>query len=427
MRKQDADVVVVGLGPVGAYTAWRLAAQGLRVVALEARPAAEPPSSIGVFHFEQAAFARTDLPPPPPAQVVCSHQGMTIHAPDPRLFVEVSGVETLALDLNWFIDGLRERARKAGAKLLYGCLVDAPVRDGGRLAGVQARGPRGAFEYRAPVVVDATGLARTLRRESPAMSLHQGDRDFCVYMEYWTDPQNPPADGLHSYTGLNAWTAKYPGYWVVGIGRPAPLKETKAAHAAWVRERLPGDKRVQRAVIGEIPYAYSPPSLVDDGLVVVGDAAAANKPFSGEGVASGMALARLAAEEIPRAVAAGGSRGALWEINRRYFVDQGAKFAFLRAMGLGLMSLSADELNYTFEIGMVAPDDLRQTFLDYHVEKSPLEWAPPILRLVRRPTLAAKYAAAIARAARLSQLYKAFPAEKDFEPWRRKLLRALGG
>ena len=263
-------------------------------------------------------------------------------------------------------------------------------------------------------------MARAVRRHVPAFSLPCEGTPFSVYMEYWARADVPPGPGIHSFAGPNVWTAEYPGYWIVGIGQPRPMDETRAMHAAWVARHLPGKKEVLRSVTGVIPYSFSPATLVDDGVLLIGDAAATNKPFNGEGISSGMDLVSTAADLLPAGVQSGGGRSALWGINQRYFPDQGAKFALLRAMGMSLQGFEEEDINAAFEAGFMNGEDLRQTFLEYEVRKPPARWLAPAVRMARKGPPARKYFKAVLRAARLGSLLKRYPEEARFGPWERK-------
>jgi len=421
MSNQDADVIVVGCGPVGAYAAWQFASRGLEVIGLEKGRAEEPASTIGAFHFERFAFDRAGIPLLPDEEVICKYPGLTVHSPDGRHAVQVPGVETWALDLDGFIQNLRRRAEQAGTRLTFGVEVTDVIQEEGRVTGVRAGGGPGKqpAEYRARVVVDATGLARAVRSRVAAFHHPGEDSGFSVYMEYWRNAQNPPGEGIHSYLGRNAWTARYPDYWIAGMGRPGSPEETIRAYRDWVKVQFPGNQEVIRGVRGTIPYAFSPPTFVDHGVLILGDAAATNKPHNGEGISSSLVLARIAAEVLPRAVASGATRAALWEINRCYFTGEGSRFAFLRAMGFSLLEQPEEELNAAFEIGLVNGEDLSQVFVDHRVSKPLTRWLGPLARLLPRGRMAARYGRAVFRAARLAGLLDQYPAEEGFPAWRR--------
>ena len=425
MDNKTADVIVVGCGPIGAYAAWQFAQRGLKVIALEKEMDAKPASTIGAFHFERFAFDENGIPLPPDEHVICKYPGMTIHAPDLSRSVYVDGVETWAMDLVWFIDELRSMAKKAGAVVLSGQQVSGPISKGNRVVGVKAKGARGNTDFLAPVVVDATGTARALRRHIPVFQLPLEGLPFSVYMEYWSKADSLPGRGIHSYLGPNAWTAQYPDYWIVGMGQPKPMEKTVADHAEWVARHLPGDREIIRSVKGTSPYSFFPPTMVDQGVLLIGDAAATNKPFNGEGISSGMALVRIAAEVLPKAVAQGGTRRSLWEINRRYFSDIGSKFAFLRSMGFSLLDQTDKELAEAFEIGLLNGRDLQQTFVHYKVDKPLSQWVVPLTRLLRRRKMAGRYAAALFHAARMARMVEHYPVEDDFPAWRDRYVRLI--
>jgi len=425
MQTTNADVILVGCGPIGSYLAWKLAQAGLHVIGLEKTNEGQPLSSIGLFHFEDVAFDHLDIPRPTPEKIFHRYPGMTIHAPDPSLFLEVTGVETCVMDLHTYISDMHALAQNAGVTIRHGVKVESIIREGGRVVGVVAKQNGETNEYRAPVVVDASGLARVVRRHIPAMAFPGDQKFFTVYLEYWDNSAHQRHLGIHSYAGLNGWTAAYDGSWGIGIGQPASLEATKRLHADFAAKYYPGSKTVLETIAGVVPYAYSPPTFVDEGVVVLGDAGATNKPFNGEGIPSGSALAKIAAEIIPAAVKAGGTRESLWEINRRYNADQGAKFAFLHAMGETLLSLTLEDLTWTYRCGMVTAEDLRQTFLDYEVQKRPAELLAMAGKLLRRPGLAYRYGRAIAKASRVSALVKHYPTPNDFPRWRQRFLRTI--
>jgi flavin-dependent dehydrogenase len=423
--EKNFDILIVGGGPIGSYAAWKIAEQGLSVLVLERKAKDAPASDIGAFHFEHVAFERAGLPCPEKSEAICIYEGMVIHAPDPSLSVQVKGVQTWALELDPFIADLRKRAENSGAAFEYGIKATGPIMDGGRVLGVKAEREGTEVEFRATVTIDATGVARTLRRKIPSMNFPGDDYAMSVYMEYWRDAEIKPDDGLHSHLGCSGWTCRYPDYWIVGIGQTDSPSNTLKAHAKFSDRLYPGKREIVDRVTGRIPYAPAPPTFVEDGLLLLGDAAATNKPFSGEGIASGMALALIASEELPGAVRNGGSKKDLWEINRRYFTTQGAKFGFIHTMGISLLNMTEEELNSAFKIGLIQGEDLRQTFIDYEVKKPVMQWAGPVLRLLTRGRMARKYIVAAARAAKVAKAMEKFPTVQGHEAWTRKYLRML--
>ena len=157
-------------------------------------------------------------------------------------------------------------AVKAGAELCFGEKVTGVVTKNRKVVGVKVDTEGGEKVRSAQVIVDATGMARVVRRKVPGFQLPEEARPFSVYMEDWTDMNTIPGKGIHSFAGSNVWTAEYPDYWIVGVGQPRSMEETKALHASWVHSRLPGKKKVLQTVTGVIPYSFSPGTLVDDAM-----------------------------------------------------------------------------------------------------------------------------------------------------------------
>ena len=109
---------------------------------------------------------------------------------------------------------------------------------------------------------------------------------------------------------------------------------------------------------GRTPYTRSPYSMVGDNFLVSGDAGNLTKSVNGEGVTSSMVQLKIAAEVLDRALKLGDtSRRALWDINRKYNRTQGAEFAMLRALLVGVVNAASfDEFQYAFESGIISDE-----------------------------------------------------------------------
>ena len=223
----SADVIVVGAGPAGSSTAFHLAQAGLDVLVLEKS------------HFPREKVCGDGLTPRAVKQLL----GMGIPLdpedgwfPNKGLRIIGGGVR---LELDWpdlasypgygmmrsrlgFDETLARAASKAGARLLEGVNVTAPVLDEttGRITGVTARaGPPDSGgaprTYRARVVVAADGNSSRL---SLAMGLaKRDDRPLGVAVRtYYTSPRHDD-DYLESWLELWDGDRLLPGYgWIFG-------------------------------------------------------------------------------------------------------------------------------------------------------------------------------------------------------------------
>ena len=225
-----------------------------------------------------------------------------------------------------FDETLARTAQKAGARLLEGVTVTAPVLDdSGRIAGVQAR-PTGQpdekeRQYRARVVVAADGNSSRL---SLAMGLgKRDDRPLGVAVRtYYTSPRHDD-DYLESWLDLWDRDRLLPGYgWIFGMGDGTSnvglgLLNTSASfknvdYRDLLRRWLAGmpaewgyteENRTEPIRGAALPMGFNRTPHYSRGLLLAGDAGGMVNPFNGEGIAYAMEAGELAARVIAESLA----------------------------------------------------------------------------------------------------------------------------
>src|SRR2546430_7282388 len=174
------DVAVIGAGPAGVMAAWTAAKEGAHTVLLERETSAgRKPCAEGVL-----SEALDDAQMSPQSEFATNRiTGAFLYAPDEKRKVRVGG-EGYILDKPAFLTSLADRARGAGAEVVYGARIESVSRqDGGVLLG----GKRDSQPYslRTSVVLgcDGTGsiLARQFfpRRNYPVIAAFQYDMMDC--------------------------------------------------------------------------------------------------------------------------------------------------------------------------------------------------------------------------------------------------------
>jgi hypothetical protein len=180
-----------------------------------------------------------------------------------------------------------------------------------------------------------------------------------VLLQYikWTDPKtsHPATD-----TGYNWWLLWFgPSYHkddaILGVGSPGSYENAKLAREDFLKRANLSSYEVIKEEQGMTPYRRPPYSLVGDGFLSIGDAAAITYPFSGHGVTATWMLCMIAAEVIGRELKNEGyiTRERLWNINTSYFKDQGAKFASLYMQLSGILNFKEKEWNYFLKKGLI--------------------------------------------------------------------------
>jgi electron-transferring-flavoprotein dehydrogenase len=155
------------------------------------------------------------------------------------------------------------------------------------------------------------------------------------------------------WTFYKTWIAPSPqsqGDAILGIGQPLSYENGEYVWEKFLEIIHLPPYEVVKEERGSTPYRRPPFSLVADNYISLGDSACLTKPFSGEGITSGYTTAAIALDVVERAFISNNlSREFLWEINVRYFRDQGAKFAGMLAQIPAAANTTMGEMEYLFK------------------------------------------------------------------------------
>ena len=293
------DVVIVGAGPAGLYTALRLAGRGYDVVVLEEHQAVgQPVHCTGVIARE--AFDEFALSPDTVLNELTTARFISPSGLD--VFYRSGRAEAVVIDREAFDLRLAEQAVGAGARIVCGARAEAIRADRDGVSVALARRP--VVRARACVLAcgGRYGLHRQLDLGRPSLFLMTTQREFPAAR----------AGDVELYFG--AGVAPKGFGWAVPVcrdGRPhvriGVMCDTDAPHYF--------DRMVDRVGRrwGVSPEAGCPPRqkvlplttvrrTFGDRLLVVGDAAGLVKPTTGGGVYYSLVSAALAADVLSGAL-----------------------------------------------------------------------------------------------------------------------------
>jgi flavin-dependent dehydrogenase len=205
-------------------------------------------------------------------------------------------------------------AAAPGVTAHVGARVEAPIREGDRIAGLQV----GGQSIRAPLVVAADGLRSRLRGQlgldgPPARRRRVGLR---THYRLAHGQRQPPWVEVFLGRGYELYVTPLPKgeILVAALAEQGALERgAAAALSGWLREQLPLRARLEgaeqiSALAGMSPLASRAIGGVMRGAVLLGDAAGFLDPITG----GGMAQALLTAELLAGFVARERGRGDAW-------------------------------------------------------------------------------------------------------------------
>lgn len=308
MQQIDCDIVVVGGGPAGSSAARVAAAAGAHTILLEEHPVIGSP----VFCAEGLSLnGIKDAGLEPVAPLVA--QKITrarVFAPN-RNHIDLTSDDWVGYTLNrdFFDKAMGDLAVKAGAELLTETKATGVFREDGKVAGVMAESHGEQIKVKAKVTIGADGYWSIVRR-SAGLARWYPDIVTCAQFQL---------GGLHledpSTTEFYVGTRYAPGGYawvfpkneeVANVGLGVRNIHTEPA-INYLRKFLDSDPRfkgakVQRRNGGVTPVSGMLDKIVDDNLMLIGDAAGQLIPMTGAGIHSGIEAGKMAGKEAVDAI-----------------------------------------------------------------------------------------------------------------------------
>lgn len=304
--KTFSDVIVVGGGPCGSFTALNLAKLGVNVAVFEEHNEIGVPSHCP-GHLSIKGLKKLGLYPPSAKIVENTFYGATFHSSKGTNFsVRFSQPVTCVVNRILFDKYVAEMAEEAGVHYYLSSRVESLIEDGFvKGVAVRKKGKNEEEEFLAKIVVDAEGISSRILRLAGLSSLNRQmvvngveaevenveDVDLSMVEVFF---------GKNYASGFYAWLIpKKDGKAKVGLaaksGNPYELLQKFMLKHPAASEKLRTAKIVHVAfhpltLGGPIKKAYS------NGFLAVGDAASQVKPTTGGGVVFGLNCARIAAD-----------------------------------------------------------------------------------------------------------------------------------
>jgi digeranylgeranylglycerophospholipid reductase len=351
----DFDVVVVGGGCAGLWSAKNAASAGARTLLVERRRAIGERivCAEGVGEAGMEATAGVEA-----AAVVASIDRGLLFDPRGRC-VEVREPRCgYILDKGLFVKRLASRAADSGVEIMPGTCAVEVIPSDGRPLSVTLENTRGRWKVKAGAVVAAdgieSGIARSLGVVKP---LRPFELFSCAQYRLAPVDLDPHAVEFHFgrqvAPGGYAWVfPKGEGVANVGVGVICSGRRRTSPVEYLERFRLRRCPRalVRSRVVGGVPVVRSPFRVFGRGVFAAGDAARVADPLSGAGIVPAMESGALSARAAVRCALEGSSkRTAEREFvkeARGIFRDRAVRFAVRKVM----VHMSDDEMSRMLEL-----------------------------------------------------------------------------
>jgi digeranylgeranylglycerophospholipid reductase len=443
MKLEKFDVVVVGGGTAGCLAAKTTAEAGLKVCLLDSKRREEIGEKVCGDALGEHHLKNVNLEKPQGGELEKRIEGIKIYSPDMNTVFTIQHEDFVGYLLNRRLFGqwVLDKAIAKSAKLFDVTQCSKPVIEKGFVTGVVAKNLKTGsnLQFRAKVVVDASGFMGVVRRKLPETmdvetEVANEDVEAC-YREIRQLKQESEESkyceiflGQHVTPGGYSWIFPKGGARVnVGLGicmrGKFPKPKDQFYRHILSRPSFEGSLLLSAGSWYD-PTRRSLDNMVANGVTIVGDAACLVNPIHGGGIGPSMLSGYLAGKTIVEALEMGDVSGkSLWPYNRWYTEMYGIKQAALDIFRMMLISSRDEDLNYGMNCKLMTEDDVLKAGMgdDFHLNIT--ETAKRVFRGVRNVRFLNKLRLTVKMMRQVRAHYKEYPENKDdFGKWRKETL-----
>jgi len=426
------DVTIVGAGIAGASAAYFLSKAGLKVLVVDVKPwerVGDKPcgDAIGKHHFDELG-----IPYPRSDELEGLVKSVMIYSPSEQHALNVVG-EGFEVHRVRYVQRLLSEALASGADFMGGTHVRRPIVKNGYVLGVEVSSG-GVREVLSDVVIDASGNARSVVRYLPTswpiteqLDLHDANLAYREVRVLDSGVEEPEVLRIYISKRIAPggywWFFPYSlmdGYVNVGLGIQGSIRDAHPKDLLYRYVISRPEFRGSRVVEGGgalVPTRRPLPSLVWNGIAVIGDAAFAVNPIHGGGKGSSMTSAKCVSDAVVEALERGGNSASdLWQANICYIERYGCKQAALDVFRVFLQKLDDEDLEFGISRKLIREEDLNKISLKGEVEMGIADKALRVLTTLTRPTLLIKLRTVMKFMNIVKEHYRKYPQSPDNLP-----------
>lgn len=306
------DITVIGAGPAGCIAASTAAELGADVLMLEEHPSPGLPVFCGEA-ISVETLAVVGLRPEPPI-INQPIRKLNIYTPNGKhVTISTDKVRGYTINRDIFDGLLADKAVTAGVMLMVNTRAEEVTKKNGIVVGVKAEHQGETLNIKSDITIGADGHASMVRRSALGIPYF---KSFAVCAQYTLTGLNiQEPDAIEVWLGRKYTPGGYA--WVfpksrtvanVGIGVRAN-QATKPA-ILYLQDFISQNPDLREGTIihktgGICPATGTLDKIVDDGVMLVGDAAGQTIPMTGAGVESAIHAGKIAGRIASKAIQEG--------------------------------------------------------------------------------------------------------------------------
>lgn len=354
------DAIIIGAGPAGTSCAKKLAENGLSVKVFDRRAEIGSPKRCGEGLSESTQNLIGKIPDRCIAQRI---RGARIYAPNGKYLEAIISEGGFVLERKIFDKWMAEQAVKSGAEIQANTFISEMTKNDGYFVGVKGEFIGEDFEEKAKVIVCATGAESLLRKQALGIFSNQNLIDSCL--QYEMSGIDTDSDFIHIYLGNKLAPRGYA--WVfpkgkdranVGLGIIPGEGNPRLYLDNFVKSHPEIDKgSIIEVNAGCVPVGGMVENMVDNGLLICGEAAHHVNPIHGGGIKEAIISGQLAADVITESLKKYDvSKRTLSKFNDMWWEKSGKSLRNVEKLREVVEKLSDEDLNDLAEA--LKPEDL---------------------------------------------------------------------
>ncbi|MHA1681379.1 MAG: geranylgeranyl reductase family protein [Promethearchaeota archaeon] len=445
------DVIVVGSGTGGAIAARFAKKFGLKTLLLDRKPREKIGEKICGDALGSEIFDLIGIMHPVGKELAYKLKGARLLSPDKsKEFFMVDEKQTgYLVNRREFGQRLLNEALAEELEFMDDVHVKRAIQEDGYVKGVEFKDKDGNLVRKeAKIVIDASGFYSRIRENLESdyieKSIAPEDTILC-YREILKLKEervdSPDFITIHLTQDLapGGYIWYFPeGPDVINIGTGGPQRSDrkvgelikKQYKENVFKELVKGEVEVISSGAGAVPVRRPLWSLVDNGIMMVGDSACQVNPLHGGGIESSMLAGFMAAAVAKKAIEKDDfSVSGLWNYNVKFMRGKGSQFAALDILRIALQHFSDKDLNFGLKKEILSGEDILQIAYAGELELSMMDALKRVFKIgiidtITHSELLINLAYVHKLMTDIKKLYEAFPSADrmdNFPLWKKRV------